>query len=79
MAASTAQDAWGLIGLLAVLPSRHRQSTGTALMTEALRRLLATSRGRRWWAPLATKAVSALCPSKRFRHCPSTISSRGEN
>lgn len=40
-----AQDGWGLIGPLAVLPSRHRQGIGTALMTEALRRLRATSRG----------------------------------
>lgn len=40
-----AQDGWSLIGPLAVLPSRHRQGVGTALMTEALRRLRATSRG----------------------------------
>lgn len=39
------QDGWGLIGPLAVLPSRHRQGVGTALMTEALRRLRATGRG----------------------------------
>ncbi|CAH2602778.1 N-acetyltransferase [Rhodovastum atsumiense] len=39
------QEGWGLIGPLAVLPSRHRQGIGTALMTEALRRLRATSRG----------------------------------
>ncbi|CAM5769117.1 hypothetical protein LMIY3S_02730 [Labrys miyagiensis] len=39
------QDGWGLIGPLAVLPSRHRRGIGTALMTEALRRLRATSRG----------------------------------
>lgn len=39
------QDGWGLIGPLAVLPSRHRQGIGTALMAEALRRLRATSRG----------------------------------
>lgn len=39
------QDGWGLIGPLAVLPSRHRQGIGTALMTEALRRLRVTCRG----------------------------------
>lgn len=39
------QDGWGLIGPLAVLPSRHRQGIGTALMTEALRRLRETCRG----------------------------------
>ncbi len=49
LAASTArigtQNGWGLIGPIAVLPSRHRQGIGTALMAEALRRLRATSRG----------------------------------
>lgn len=49
LAASTArigtQDRWALIGPLAVLPSRHRQGIGSALMAEALRRLRATSRG----------------------------------
>ncbi|MEZ5865561.1 MAG: N-acetyltransferase [Geminicoccaceae bacterium] len=39
------QDGWSLIGPLVVLPSRHRQGIGTALMAEALRRLRATSRG----------------------------------
>ncbi len=39
------QDGWGLIGPLAVLPSRHRQGIGTALMADALRRLRATCRG----------------------------------
>ncbi|MBS0239633.1 MAG: N-acetyltransferase [Proteobacteria bacterium] len=39
------QDGWALIGPLAVLPSRHRQGIGTALMAEALLRLRATSRG----------------------------------
>lgn len=39
------QDGWSLIGPLVVLPSRHRQGIGSALMTEALRRLRATSRG----------------------------------
>lgn len=39
------QDGWGLIGPLTVLPSRHRQGIGKALMAEALRRLRATSRG----------------------------------
>ncbi|MFD1197274.1 GNAT family N-acetyltransferase [Brucella gallinifaecis] len=39
------QDGWGLIGPLAVLPARHRQGIGTALMAEALKRLRATSRG----------------------------------
>ena len=39
------QDGWGLIGPLVVLPSRHRQGIGTALMAEALRRLRVTSRG----------------------------------
>lgn len=49
LAASTArigtQDGWGLIGPLAVLPPRHRQGIGTALMAEALRRLRANCRG----------------------------------
>ena len=39
------QGGWALIGPLAVLPSRHRQGIGTALMAEALRRLRKTSRG----------------------------------
>ncbi|ODU74621.1 MAG: GNAT family N-acetyltransferase [Rhodanobacter sp. 68-29] len=39
------QDGWALIGPLAVLPSRHRQGIGSALMAEALRRLRATSVG----------------------------------
>lgn len=39
------QDGWALIGPLAVVPSRHRQGIGTALMAEALRRLRETSRG----------------------------------
>lgn len=39
------QDGWALIGPIVVLPSRHRQGIGTALMAEALRRLRATSRG----------------------------------
>lgn len=39
------QDDWALIGPLVVLPSRHRQGIGTALMAEALRRLQLTSRG----------------------------------
>jgi len=39
------QDGWGLIGPLVVLPSRHRQGIGTALMAEALRRLRVTNRG----------------------------------
>ncbi|MDD3443829.1 MAG: N-acetyltransferase, partial [Zavarzinia sp.] len=39
------QDGWGLIGPLAVLPSKHRQGIGSALMAEALRRLRATCRG----------------------------------
>ena len=39
------EDGWGLIGPLAVLPSRHRQRIGTALMAEAIGRLRADSRG----------------------------------
>ncbi|CAM8633377.1 MULTISPECIES: GNAT family N-acetyltransferase [Sphingomonadales] len=39
------QDGWGLIGPLAVLPSRQRQGIGSALMAEALRQLRASSRG----------------------------------
>lgn len=39
------QGGWGLIGPLVVLPSRHRQGIGTALMAEALRRLRATCHG----------------------------------
>ncbi len=40
-----AQGGWSLIGPLVVLPSRHRQGIGSALMAEALRRLRVTSRG----------------------------------
>ena len=40
-----AQPDWGLIGPLVVLPSRHRQGIGSALMAETLRRLRATCRG----------------------------------
>lgn len=36
---------WGLIGPLAVVPSRHRQGIGQALMAEALGRLRAGFRG----------------------------------
>lgn len=49
LAASTArigaQAGWGLIGPLAVAPSRHRGGIGTALMEEALRRLRTTHPG----------------------------------
>lgn len=49
LAASSArigrQEGWGLIGPLAVLPARHRQGIGSALMAEALGRLRATGRG----------------------------------
>lgn len=49
LAASAARignrDGWGLIGPLVVLPSRHRQGIGSALMAEALRRLRTTCRG----------------------------------
>ncbi len=40
-----AQEGWGLIGPLAVLPARHAQGIGSALMAEALRRLRTTCRG----------------------------------
>lgn len=40
-----AQEGWGLIGPLAVLPARHRQGIGKALMAEALRRLRTGHRG----------------------------------
>lgn len=36
---------WGLIGPVAVLPSRHGQGIGSALMTEAIRRLRASCKG----------------------------------
>ncbi len=39
------QSGWALIGPLAVVPARHRQGIGSALMNEALRRLRKTSRG----------------------------------
>lgn len=39
------EGGWGLIGPLAVIPARHRQGIGTALMTEALRRLRMQCRG----------------------------------
>ncbi|WP_296583266.1 GNAT family N-acetyltransferase [Xanthobacter sp.] len=40
-----AQAGWSLIGPLAVLPSRHRQGIGSALMAEAIHRLRASMRG----------------------------------
>lgn len=40
-----AQQGWGLIGPLAVLPSMQGQGIGTALMAEALRRLRQICRG----------------------------------
>jgi len=36
---------WALIGPLAVLPARHRQGIGTALMAEAISRLRLSCRG----------------------------------
>lgn len=36
---------WGLIGPLAVLPSRHRSGIGSALMAEALLRQRASCKG----------------------------------
>lgn len=39
------QGGWGLIGPLAVVPVRHRQGIGSALMAAALVRLRATCRG----------------------------------
>lgn len=36
---------WGLIGPVAVLPSRHGEGIGSALMVEAVRRLRATCKG----------------------------------
>lgn len=45
-AATIGTDAnWGLIGPIAVEPSRQRQGIGTALMNEAIHRLRASSRG----------------------------------
>jgi len=45
MARIGAEGDWGLIGPVAVLPSRHRQGIGSALMAEAVRRLRGTCRG----------------------------------
>ena len=77
-----AQDGWGLIGPLAVLPSRHRQGVGTALMTEALSRLRATGRGAALVGDPAIMAGSAFGPTlasawravrpRWFRPCRST-------
>lgn len=39
------QDGWALIGPLAVLPARHRQGIGSALMVAAIDRLRARHRG----------------------------------
>ena len=39
------QDGWGVIGPLVVLPARHRQGIGSALMAHALARLRETCRG----------------------------------
>lgn len=36
---------WGLIGPVAVLPLRHGQGIGSALMTEAIRRLRSSGKG----------------------------------
>ncbi|NJO53566.1 MAG: N-acetyltransferase [Bacteroidales bacterium] len=57
------QEGWSLIGPLVVLPSRHRQGIGTALMAEALCRLRRTSRGAalehfpRKWIPVVRKKM----------------------
>ncbi|MCE8419741.1 N-acetyltransferase [Rhodovulum sulfidophilum] len=40
-----AESGWGLIGPLAVLPSRHGEGFGSALMAEAIRRLRSTCKG----------------------------------
>ena len=40
-----AMSGWGLIGPVAVLPSRHGEGIGSALMTEAIQRLRAGSKG----------------------------------
>lgn len=40
-----AQPDWAVIGPLVVLPSRHRQGIGSALMATAIQRLRATHRG----------------------------------
>lgn len=40
-----AESGWGLIGPVAVLPSRHREGIGSALMTEAIKRLRANCKG----------------------------------
>ncbi|MBQ2262740.1 MAG: N-acetyltransferase [Loktanella sp.] len=40
-----AQDSWGLIGPLAVLPSRHGQGIGSTLIAETIRRLRMTFQG----------------------------------
>lgn len=40
-----AEDGWRLFGPLAVLPSRHRQGIGRAMMAEAIGRLQTNSRG----------------------------------
>lgn len=39
------QGGWGVIGPLVVAPARHGHGIGTALMSEALRRLRTTCRG----------------------------------
>jgi putative acetyltransferase len=93
LAASTArigsQSGWALIGPLVVLPSRHRQGIGTALMAEALRRLRTTSRGAAlvgdpaYYGRFGFRAFRGLavtgCPPRWFRPCRSTASSRAES
>lgn len=66
---------WGLIGPLAVLPSRHRQGIGSALMAEALRRLRATCRGAALVGDPAYYARFGFCafPGLGVTGCPPEV------
>lgn len=74
------ESGWGLIGPLVVLPSRHRQGIGSALMAEALRRLRKTSRGAalvgapRYYSRFGFRAFAGLgvagCPPEVVQALP---------
>ncbi len=71
---------WGLIGPLAVLPSRHGEGIGSALMAEAVLRLRATCKGAalvgdpRYYGRFGFSAFSGLgvgdCPPEFVQALP---------
>ncbi len=75
-----AQQGWGLIGPLGVLPSRQHQGVGAALMAEALLRLRTTCRGAAlvgdpaYYGPFGFRAFPGLgvtgCPPEVVQALP---------